>query len=279
MKSTILVSIVIATKNEEKNIENCLKSIKKQTYPQNKIEIIVVDNNSQDKTVQIAKKFTKNVYMFGPERSSQRNFGMFKKSKGKYVMFLDADMSLDVKTIAKAVQKMNSDKLVALYIPEVIIGDSFWSRVKNFERSFYDQTVIDGLRFFKKNAFKKVGGFDEKLIACEDWDLDKRIIKLGKIGILKREGNEVIFHHDNDFNVKRYLLKKNYYSKSFQKYINKWGKNDKDIKLQFGFWYRYFRVFLENGKWKRFLSKPLYVLGFYLLKFWVGIFYLFSKLK
>ncbi|MBA7695274.1 Poly(ribitol-phosphate) beta-N-acetylglucosaminyltransferase TarS [subsurface metagenome] len=79
------VSVIITTKNEEKNIENCLKSIKSQTYPQEKIEIVIVDNNSTDSTVKIAKKFTDKVYNKGPERSVQRNFGI-EKASGKYIL-------------------------------------------------------------------------------------------------------------------------------------------------------------------------------------------------
>ncbi|MBU4481653.1 glycosyltransferase [Patescibacteria group bacterium] len=52
-----LVSVVITTKSEEKNIENCLKSILNQTYPRDKIEIIVVDNNSSDRTKEIVQTF------------------------------------------------------------------------------------------------------------------------------------------------------------------------------------------------------------------------------
>jgi len=59
-----IVSVIITTKNEEKNIENCLSSIKNQNYLQENIEIIVVDNNSIDKTKEIAK----NIYNFGTER-------------------------------------------------------------------------------------------------------------------------------------------------------------------------------------------------------------------
>ena len=62
-----LVSVVITTKNEEKNIDNCLESIKLQTYPQDRIEIIVVDNNSSDKTKEIARRYTNNVLNCGPE--------------------------------------------------------------------------------------------------------------------------------------------------------------------------------------------------------------------
>jgi glycosyltransferase involved in cell wall biosynthesis len=79
-----LVSIIITTKNEEKNIGNCLESILRniELKDYRNIEIIVVDNNSTDQTKEIARKYTKKVYKFGPERSAQRNLGA-KKARGK----------------------------------------------------------------------------------------------------------------------------------------------------------------------------------------------------
>ena len=148
-----LVSITITTKNEEKNIGNCLKSIKLQTYPN--IEIIVVDNNSPDKTKQIAKRYTKKVFNKGPERSAQRNYGMISKSKGKYVMFLDADMILSPSLIESCVKVIENGKFFALHIPEVVLGDKYFSKVRRFERSFYDGTSIDGARFFAKKNLKR----------------------------------------------------------------------------------------------------------------------------
>ena len=87
-----LISIVITSKNEEHNIENCLLSIKEQTY--SNIEIILIDNNSNDKTIEIALNFTSKIFNKGLERSAQRNYGMNEIARGKYVMFLDADMIL-----------------------------------------------------------------------------------------------------------------------------------------------------------------------------------------
>ncbi len=49
-----LISIIITTKNEEKNIGRCLESIFKQSYPKEKIEIMVVDNNSLNRIKEIA---------------------------------------------------------------------------------------------------------------------------------------------------------------------------------------------------------------------------------
>lgn len=278
MKNLPLVSITITAKNEEKNIASCLQSIKNQTYPQNKIEIIVVDNNSIDKTKNIAKKYTSKVYNFGPERSRQRNFGMLKKSKGKYLLFLDADMNLSPFLIQKAVDKLETSSLIGLYIPEIIIGSGFWTKARSFERSFYNATVIDCVRTIKKNAFQKSGGFDTSLTGPEDWDLNKKIKKLGQVDVLNKK-KAVIYHNETDFNLKNYLKKKAYYSKSFKKYIKKWGKDDKDIKKQFSFYYRYFVVFIEKSKWKRLIKHPLLSLRMIFLRIAVGLTFLSSKIK
>ncbi len=82
-----LVSAIITTKNEERNIENCLQSIKNQTYPQEKIEIIVVDNHSSDSTGKIAKKFTDKVCNKAPGRSAFRREGHSRNNRA-FVGFL-----------------------------------------------------------------------------------------------------------------------------------------------------------------------------------------------
>jgi len=277
MKNFPLVSITIASKNEENNIANCLKSIKKQLYPLNKIEVIVVDNNSTDNTKKIAKKFTDKVFNKGPERSSQRNFGMIKQSQGKYLLYLDADMTISPQLIKRAVKKLETTKLKALYLKEIIPGQSYWNKVRCFERSFYNTTVIDGLRFFQKDIFIKTKGFDEKLSSFEDWDLDKRIKKIAKVGALD-DNKAVIYHHEKQFNPKTYFKKKGQYIKNSSLYLNKWGQQDKDIKKQFSFYYRYFGVFIENGKWKKLIIKPHLTVGMYFLKISVGLTYLFTKI-
>jgi glycosyltransferase involved in cell wall biosynthesis len=87
-----LVSVVLTTKNEEKNIYRCLQSIQSQTYKN--LEIIVVDNYSEDQTIKIAKEFTSKIFLKGPERSAQRNYGMIDVAKGIFVIYIDADMIL-----------------------------------------------------------------------------------------------------------------------------------------------------------------------------------------
>ena len=79
------LSVVIITKNEEKNIKACLESVKWAD------EIIVVDAESDDRTVEIAKQYTDKVFVkpwsgFGP----QKNWGI-SKAQHEWIFILDAD--------------------------------------------------------------------------------------------------------------------------------------------------------------------------------------------
>lgn len=270
----ILVSVVITTKNEEEHIGKCLSSIKSQSYPPNGIEIIVVDNNSNDKTKEISFRYTDKVYNFGSERSAQRNFGV-RQANGKYVLYLDADMILSQEVIRECFNKCENEGCMALYIPERIKGRGFWIKVRDFERRFYNATVIDCVRFIQKDKFLEIGGFDESLTGPEDWDLDRRIRQAGKVGII----DSPIYHNEGRFRFQEYLGKKRYYSQNFQRYIDKWGQDDPVIKKQFGFRYRYFGVFIESGKWIKLITHPFLTLGMYFLRFMVGLSYLISKTK
>lgn len=274
MSSFPLVSVVVTTKNEESNIANCLKSIKNQIYPEGKIEIIVVDNYSSDKTVDVAKKFTDNVYSKSPQRSAQLNFGV-QEAKGKYILYPDADMILSERIIIDCIGKCENEDYVALYIPEEIIGTGFWIDVRDFERSFYNGTCIDAVRFVRRDKFLEIGGFDENLdFGLDDWDFDRRVKEVGKVGIITAP----LYHNEKRFNLKRYLEKKGHYSKTFNKYIQKWGKDDPEIRKQLGIWYRLFGVFIEDGKWKKLLRHPVKTFGMYFLRFMVGMTYLRSRI-
>jgi glycosyltransferase involved in cell wall biosynthesis len=298
-----LVSIVITTKNEEKNIRNCLESIRAQTWL--RTEVVVVDNNSGDRTQDIAREYTDKVYTKGPERSAQRNFGMIDKSEGEYVIYIDADMILSPSVIEACVAHVRHTGVVALHIPEIVLGKNYFSRVRRFERGFYDGTPIDGARFFHRPIFMQVGGFDERLFekgSGEDWDIDKLMKRVGRIELLgqchaKYAGGDWsmcsfieqrgvaynpafhgIYHNEAEFRLFTYLKKKSYYSLGFDGYIKKWGEDDPDIRRQFGVVYRFWTVFTENEKWRRLFIRPDLAMGMYFLRFCVGFVYFLKKI-
>jgi len=302
--TTPLVSVIVTTKNEEANIASCLKSIKAQTYPQDCLEIIVIDNKSTDKTKEIVQKYTKRIYNQGPERSAQRNYGA-QKAGGEWLLFLDADMILSPTLIKKSLKKARKENLTACYIPEAVLGVSFWCRVRRLERSFYDTTPIDAVRLIKTDLFNKINGFDLSLTGPEDWDLDKRIRQEGKVGpsgtydfnkihqrlnrlnysdslidnLFKITQKPILYHNEAEFNLGKYLTKKSYYSTNFDKYIKKWGKDDPDVKKQLGPFYRYCLVFVERAGWKKIVRFPHLMAGVFILKFLIGFHYLKQRLS
>ncbi|MDO8660115.1 MAG: glycosyltransferase family 2 protein [Candidatus Parcubacteria bacterium] len=81
-----MISTVILTKNEEKNIAKCLESVKWCD------EIVIIDDKSTDKTIEIAKKYKAAVYAnnLKGDFSAQRNFGL-SKVKNEWVLFVDSD--------------------------------------------------------------------------------------------------------------------------------------------------------------------------------------------
>ncbi len=243
------VSAIVTTKNEERNIERCLRSLKSQTYKD--LEIIVVDNWSSDRTKKIALGYTKKVYDKGPERSAQRNFGA-SKSTGKWIFFIDADMELSRNVVSECVEVIKGqNKIGGVIIPEISIGEKFWERVKAFERSFYNlqgDVYTDAARFINKEAFNKVGGFDPKITGPEDWDLPE---SLKKKGYTIQRIQAPIFHYENIPNLATLAKKKYYYGLRAHTYIEKQKISAVSPKTVY-----FLRpVFYKN--WKRMVRHPL----------------------
>ena len=292
-----LVSVVVTTRNEEKNIGNCLRSIREQTYPN--IEIIVVDNNSDDRTKEISANFTDKVYNVGPERSAQRNHGLLKVAVGKYRAYFDADMLLAPDLIQSCVDLLEArPNYTSLYIDEVVLGTTFLSRVRRFERSFYTATVVDGSRFFRAEALVQLGGFDEELPpGTEDWDIDIRLSSVGTIALVRNSTSPKqswvaefassngaggadcfvgVFHNEAEVGLKKYLAKKSYYGSSLLAYKEKWGPKNKTVRLQLNPLYRILGVFLERGRWKSVIRHPVMFGAILGLRVLVGLGFVFK---
>lgn len=275
MKNNLLVSVIVTTRNEERVISNFLKSVQNQSCPN--IEIILVDNHSQDNTVEIARKFKIKIYTFGPERSAQRNLGA-EKSNGKYILFLDADMCLSKKVVAECVEKIRGNKNIgAVVIPEQSVTSSFWEKVKAYERSFYNlhgDTTIEAARFFKKAVFKKAGGYDEAITGPEDWDLPETVKKLGyKIDRISAK----IYHYERIPTLFALARKKFYYGLCAHRYLKKHKISVVSPKTVY-----FLRpVFYKN--WRKLVSQPILTLAMFLVflieTFAGGLGYLIGRIR
>lgn len=255
METKILISCVVTTKNEEDVIGTLLSSIRTQSY--RNFEIVIVDNNSVDETVKIAKRHGARTFVYGPERSAQRNMGV-KKSLGKYVLILDADMVLTKNVLKDCVEIFEKDDNVGLLvIPEKSFGEGFWSKCRAFEREFYvGESSIEAARCFRKDIFLDFGGYDEKITGPEDYDLPLRV---KKAGIKEDRIKSYILHNEKSFSPIKSAKKKFYYASHAQVYLMK----HPEMAIKQGtFLFR--PVFLR--KWKKLFGHPILGIGVFVIK-------------
>src|SRR2546428_2326302 len=96
-ENSSLVSAIVTTQESGRTLEACLRSIRAQTYP--RIELVVVDNQSRDASLEIAARYADRVATLGPERSAQRNHGA-SIAAGAYPPLLDSGRVLGPAVLA-----------------------------------------------------------------------------------------------------------------------------------------------------------------------------------
>lgn len=187
-----LISVIIPTLNEKKCIESTLKSLKNQDY-KGKYEIIVADGMSKDNTVKIARKYADRVVLVKKRGVGVgRNEGA-KIARGEILLFVDADTILQPDGLSELTKPFQNKKVVGVACPIVPMSSN--SRDLMFYRGFNQfmrmsikskKAQIPGICCaYRKSAFERTGGFDERSDTFEDYGLSKRIAKIGKIVFVK----------------------------------------------------------------------------------------------
>ena len=182
------VTFVIPARNEESNIESCLRGISDQDYPKDLYEIIVADGHSGDRTAEIARSLGAIVINNDKViQSAGRNIGAV-NAKGKLVAFIDADIVLEKEWLKKAVTQFRDPGVAAVGNFPEIAGESNWIEkawffhVKN-KYAEKDPISADWLAsaniIFDKAIFDRIGGFDESMRYGEDVDISFRALRYG----------------------------------------------------------------------------------------------------
>lgn len=193
----MIISIIIPTNNRKFFLENCLKSLWNQTYPQNQYEILVVDDGSTDGTGAIVKglKAIKNLkYFYQPHRglSEARNLGV-KSARGKIVAFIDDDcvadknwVSLIVKTYRRSSPKVGGiggQVFVGTYKKNIIAraGQAMLNYSVSRHKKGNEVLFLLGSNFsFRKEVLNKIGYFDRDFrTAGDDTEFAWRLVKAG----------------------------------------------------------------------------------------------------
>lgn len=137
----IKISAIILTRNAEELIADCIDSVSFCD------EIMIIDDNSSDRTVDIAKMMGVTVYMYQNESfAKKRNLG-FKKAKGKWLLYIDADervsedLVVSIKTIID--DKRNTKSAYRLQRKNYYLGNHEWPTVEKLERLFKKSKFIE----------------------------------------------------------------------------------------------------------------------------------------
>lgn len=183
------LSIIIPTLNEAAYLPRLLRSIVDQKYDAS-IEVIVVDGDSSDDTLLVARKFASSlpglkVYSSKRGISKQRNYGAA-KAKHEALVFIDADMELTKSSLAEISKLIANDKnyiAMPLIYPydgkpiDFILGSIAYGYFMFMQRS---SPIISGMCIITtKKVHESIGGFDENITHAEDIDYGLRAVKSG----------------------------------------------------------------------------------------------------
>ena len=219
------ISIIIAARNEEKNIGKCIQSILNQTYSKNKFEVIVTDDHSTDNTVSIVESFqNENItllhlsdFIENQELNSYKKKSIdtaVKFAKGKLIVTTDADCITPEKWLETLANfyKQKSPVFVTLPVTfaDPLTTDSFFKKLFKIFQSLDFMTLqgITGASVFKKihsmcnganlayekDAFYQVGGFEgiDELASGDDMLLMHKIQNKYPTEILFLKSKDVI---------------------------------------------------------------------------------------
>ena len=193
------ISVVIPAYNEEKRIANAIEGILNQTYPKDKMEVIVVDDGSKDNTCGVASKYSIKLIHHDKNKgdSASRNTGA-KHAIGDIIATTDSDDKVDENWLINISKHYNDLNLGAVLGSSCITYDCRnWQhriiaelficlRGSDAVKNIYDakgkvgsNNSIGSNQAFKKSIFLKLGGYDTRLTAGMDQDIVWRIEKAG----------------------------------------------------------------------------------------------------
>ncbi len=191
------VSLIIPTYNEGKYLLNCLNSILHQTYPKEKIEILIIDGGSTDGTHNIINAFVdilpiRKIHNKDKKTTFALNMGI-KEAVGEIILRLDAHAEYDCQYVEKCVYYLNNIDAQNVGGVATTRGHGFWGRInaeilsspfgvgnskfRTGSESGYVDTVPFGA--FRKSLIEKIGLFDNELSRSEDNDFNSRIRAAG----------------------------------------------------------------------------------------------------
>lgn len=180
-----MISIIIPTYNEEENIADTIKEIKKRDRENLIFEIIVSDGQSTDKTCRSASDAGATVVVSPQKgRAAQMNYGAI-TAKGDLLYFLHADSIPPDNFTSQIMEAYNDGAKSGCF--RLAFDYDHWFLKANCWFTQFDINAVrfgDQSLFVKKDIFEKCGGFDENLLMMEDQEIIHRLKKYGKFKVM-----------------------------------------------------------------------------------------------
>ncbi|MDP4283241.1 MAG: glycosyltransferase [Bacteroidota bacterium] len=248
------ISIIIAARNEEKNIENCLQSLFVQSYPQIRFEIIVTDDHSTDNTVSIINSFhNEQVRVINlSDFTKDKTLNSYKKksietalqfAKGSLIVTTDADCIAPPKWLETLAFFYNEKNPVFVALPVSFIdylpGDSFFNKAftifqildfmtlqgitgASVNKQFHNMCNGANLAY-EKRVFNEVGGFQgiDNIASGDDMLLMQKIQNVYPDQIMFLKSPEVIMQTQSSKTLKEFKNQRIRWASKANKYTDK----------------------------------------------------------
>jgi glycosyltransferase involved in cell wall biosynthesis len=198
------VSVVVPVWNAERTLDACLRSLLALDYPQDRLEIVAVDNRSTDGTAEILKRYAGRIRTaYEPRRgpAAARNCGI-RAGGGEVVAQTDSDCVVDPAWLARIVAPL-ADPAVGLVGGRILSVrpcngiETYGEEIHDHEKAIavYSPPYVITMNWAARRTLLDASGlFDETLLRCEDVDLAYRIVQRGcRIAYAH---DAVVYHHN-----------------------------------------------------------------------------------
>jgi cellulose synthase/poly-beta-1,6-N-acetylglucosamine synthase-like glycosyltransferase len=181
----VKVSVVVIGRNEGIRLRACLESVFASPFPGDSREVIYVDSDSTDGSVDMARQLGARVISFttGPFTAARGRNAGWRSARGEFVLFLDGDTVLDRSFIEGEIHRFADPNLAAVFGQrrESNPGASVYNRVLDFDWNPVPgpSLYFGGDTLVRRVCLEAVGGYREDLIAGEEPELCRRIRQRG----------------------------------------------------------------------------------------------------